>query len=74
MKSQKPAQMKIATAPWKPRTGAFTMPDSLSEATRARIAAELACDSTKRKIEGTPKPTQEADKASPPANADNDSQ
>jgi hypothetical protein len=41
MKSQKPAQLKIATAPFQPRTGAHA-PAHLSESIRARIVAELA--------------------------------
>ncbi len=59
----KPAQIKIATAPFQPRTGAFA-PARLSESSRARIAAELASDSTKQKTEEAPKPTQEAGKDS----------
>ena len=72
MKSQKHAPMKIATAPFQPIASAYA-PARLSESTRARLAAELASDSTKRKIERASKPTQEADKDSPAANADNDS-
>ena len=73
MKSRKPAPVKIAVAPFQPRTGAFA-PARLSESSRARIAAALASDSTKRKKEETPKQNEEADKDSPAANADNDSQ
>lgn len=73
MKNQNLAQIKMATAPFQPRTGAFA-PAHLSESSRARIAAELASDSTRQKAEGIPEPTQEADKDSPAANADNDSQ
>ena len=73
MKNRKHAPMKMATAPFQPRTGAFA-PARLSESTRALVTAALSSDSTERKIEGTPKPTQEADNDSPAANADNDSQ
>jgi hypothetical protein len=72
MKTQRPALTKMATAPFQPRTGAFTMRASLSEAARARIAAELACDSTQRKIEDAPKPMPDAGNGSPAANAEND--
>jgi hypothetical protein len=71
MKSQKPAPIKLAIAPWQPRTtAAFTMPASLSEATRARIAAELATDSTERKKEEAPKSN--AGNDTPTAKAEND--
>jgi hypothetical protein len=63
MKTQKPTLVKMATAGWQPLTGAFTMPASLSESTRARIAAELATDSTERKKEETPKLKVEAVKS-----------
>jgi hypothetical protein len=72
MKSQKPAPMKTATAPWQPRTGAFTLPASLSESDRARIAAELANDSTRRKTGEAPKPMPESGNDSPAAIAEND--
>jgi hypothetical protein len=56
--------MKMATAPWQPRTGAFTTPASLSESARARIAAELAAElSTERKKEETPQSNGEAVKS-----------
>jgi hypothetical protein len=59
MKSQKPAQLKIATAPFQPRTGAHA-PAHLSESIRARIAAELA------------KPTPNAGNDTPTAKAENE--
>lgn len=58
----KPAPMKIATAPFQPRLGA-SAPAQLSESSRARIAAELASDSTKQKTEEAPKSKVEAVKS-----------
>lgn len=67
----KPAPMKMATAPFQPRTGAYA-PDRLSESARVRIAAELASDSTKWTKEVTPKSNEETGKDSPTVNAEND--
>ena len=65
MRSQKPAPMKIATAPFQPITGANAhAPARLSESTRALVRAELASDSTKQKTEAAPKSKVEAGKDS----------
>jgi hypothetical protein len=53
--------MKMATAPFQPRTGAYA-PAYLSDSCRALIKAELASDSTKRKTEEEPKSKVEATK------------
>ena len=63
MKSQKHAPMKTATAPFQPRTAGAYAPARLSESSRARIAAELASDSTKQKTEEAPKSKVEAVKS-----------
>lgn len=56
--------MKMATAPFQPRTTGAYAPASLSESARARIVAELASDSTKQKTEEAPKSNEEAGKDS----------
>ncbi|MGA7638024.1 MAG: hypothetical protein WA657_23165 [Candidatus Acidiferrales bacterium] len=71
MKAQKRAPIKLATAPFQPRTGAFA-PAHLSESTRALVTAALSGDSTKQKTEEAPKPMPKAENDSPAANAEND--
>ncbi len=62
MKSQKPAPMKMATAPFQPRTGAYASA-RLSESTRALVGAVLATDFAKQKTEEAPKLKAEAVKS-----------
>jgi len=59
MKTKKLALIKMATAPFQPRTGAHA-PARLSESTRARVMAALSSDSVQRKIEDAPKPMADA--------------
>ena len=64
MKSQKPAPIKMATAPFQPRTTGAFAPAHLSESTRALVTAKLSSDSTKQKTEEAPKSNAEAEKDS----------
>lgn len=64
MKTQKPAPAKTATAPFQPnRSGiyAHALASALPDSNQARIAAELANDST-RTTEEAPKSNEEAGK------------